>query len=85
MHPVPLVSKMTLEAVLVNPVQGAQTPGAGTVKFRAMKLVPPLPKPPPTAMQKTGSLWAAPVISAAIPPDSKLVINRFLVIIASPG
>jgi hypothetical protein len=76
---------MTVPAVLVNPVQGVQTPGLGTVKFRAMKLVPPLPKPPSTAMQKTGSLWATPVISAVRPQEARLVNNRVFVVMVSPG
>ncbi|HEY5022850.1 MAG TPA: hypothetical protein VII30_10245, partial [Gemmatimonadaceae bacterium] len=40
-HPVPVVVKMTLEAVFVKPDHGVQSPGAGTAKSRPMKLVPP--------------------------------------------
>ena len=43
---------MTVEAVFAKPVHGLQKPAAGTVKPFPMKLVPPLPKPPFTLMQK---------------------------------
>jgi hypothetical protein len=50
-HAEPVVIKMTLVAVLVKPAHGTQLPAAGTAKSIPMKLEPPLPKPPPTAMQ----------------------------------
>jgi hypothetical protein len=50
-HPVPVVVKMTVEAVFVKPDHGLHLPSSGRAKFIPMKLVPPLPKPPPTAMQ----------------------------------
>jgi hypothetical protein len=49
---VPLVIKMTELAVFVYPVQGLQELTLGIVKFRPTKVVPPVPKPPLTAMQK---------------------------------
>jgi hypothetical protein len=51
-HAAPLVFKMTVEAVFVKPDHDVQSFFAGTVKPGATKLVPPLPKPPPVAMQK---------------------------------
>jgi hypothetical protein len=51
-HPAPVEFAMTVEAVFVKPAQGLQSPAAGNVKPFPMKLVPPLPKPPFTLMQK---------------------------------
>jgi hypothetical protein len=48
----PLVFKMTVEAVFVQPDHAVHLFFAGTVKVGATKVVPPLPKPPAVAMQK---------------------------------
>ena len=46
-----LAAGSTVLAVFVNPDQGLHLPAVGSAKPGPMKLVPPLPKPPPTAMQ----------------------------------
>src|SRR5580698_4477168 len=51
-HAEPLVFKMTVEAVFVQPDHAAHLFFAGTVKVGATKVVPPLPKPPAVEMQK---------------------------------
>src|SRR5450432_1947337 len=51
-HAAPLVFKTTVEAVFVKPDHAVHLFFAGTVKVGAMKVVPPLPKPPAVAMQK---------------------------------
>jgi hypothetical protein len=51
-HAAPLVFKMTVEAVFVQPDHAAHLFFAGTVKVGATKVVPPWPKPPAVVMQK---------------------------------
>ena len=50
-HPVPVEVKMTEPAVFVKPDHGTQLPSAGKENPFPMNVVPPLPKPPSTAMQ----------------------------------
>jgi hypothetical protein len=51
-HAAPLVFRMTVEAVFVQPDHAVHLFLAGTVKMGATKVVPPFPKPPAVAMQK---------------------------------
>jgi hypothetical protein len=50
-RPTPFDVKMTVDSALVKPDNGVQLPSAGTAKPNPMKVVPPLPNPPSTAMQ----------------------------------
>ena len=59
-HVAPVVVKMTVEAVFVNPDQAVQEFFTGTVNPGPTKVVPPLPKPPAVAMQNgppSGKVW----------------------------
>jgi hypothetical protein len=42
-HPVPVVVKMTVEAVFVKPDHGVQLPSDGTANPNPTKVVPPWP------------------------------------------
>jgi hypothetical protein len=64
-HAEPLVFRMTVEAVFVQPDHAAHLFFAGTVKVGATKVVPPLPKPPAVEMQKVAAAGVTAALSCA--------------------